>query len=728
MFKSLLVLSLVCVLGSFAAGQDLYDINVIHTVQITFPRVDWDRALDSLYDDGEDRLLGTCTIDGVFYDSVGVRYKGTSTYNPTRTKNPFNIKLDHIIDDQEHQGYGTLKLANCWYDPSFLREVLGYEIARKYMAAGQTSYANVSVNGTLIGLYVNVQDIDKLFTNTHFGSGGGARIKGETVGPPQTYVVWGYEGEDSSTYMDTFELDSDFGWSDLIDFLDTLNNHTAAVEQVLDVDRHLWMIAFDNLLVNLDAPINFAHNYYLYRDDALQFNPIIWDLNMNFGGFATLIGGNNLSIAQMQQLTPFLNESNANYPIVNKFLPNTTYRKMYIAHMKTMLVENFANGWYQTRGVELQNIIAASVQADPNKFSTYGSFLANLNTQIGNTPGIVQLMAARVNYVNSHPAFQSVAPTIASVTHSPAVVPFGGNVSIAATVSNATAVILAYRDNRVFPFTKVAMLDDGAHNDGAAGDGVYGAAIGVGNSDVHYYIYCENANAAAFLPPRAEFEDSLIAVTAPSGTGIVINEFQADNASTITDQDGEYEDWIELFNTTSSPISLDGFHLSDKLDNIGKWTFPDTVISAGEHLVVWADEDGSQVGLHANFKLSAGGEAVVFSNPDLTVIDSLSFGAQTTDKSYSRCPDGAGGFIETNPSCGTANDCVTYICGDADGNSLVSISDAVHLITYIFGGGPAPVPVEAGDADCNGLVSISDAVCLVTYVFGGGPAPCASCP
>jgi hypothetical protein len=69
-----------------------------------------------------------------------------------------------------------------------------------------------------------------------------------------------------------------------------------------------------------------------------------------------------------------------------------------------------------------------------------------------------------------------------------------------------------------------------------------------------------------------------------------------------------------------------------------------------------------------------------------------------------------------------------YLCGDADGNELVNISDAVYLIAYIFGGGPAPYPLLAGDADCNGFVNISDAVYLIAYIFGGGPAPCASCP
>lgn len=68
-----------------------------------------------------------------------------------------------------------------------------------------------------------------------------------------------------------------------------------------------------------------------------------------------------------------------------------------------------------------------------------------------------------------------------------------------------------------------------------------------------------------------------------------------------------------------------------------------------------------------------------------------------------------------------------YTCGDADGNSIVNISDAVYLIAYIFGGGGAPNPLLAGDADCNAIVNISDAVYLIAYIFGGGSAPCEVC-
>jgi hypothetical protein len=69
-----------------------------------------------------------------------------------------------------------------------------------------------------------------------------------------------------------------------------------------------------------------------------------------------------------------------------------------------------------------------------------------------------------------------------------------------------------------------------------------------------------------------------------------------------------------------------------------------------------------------------------------------------------------------------------YICGDADGNRHIDLADAVYLIAYVFGGGPAPNPLIAADADCSKQVDISDVVYLISNIFGSGPAPCAACP
>lgn len=715
-------------IGVSAIGQDFYDVNTIRRIDLVFTQPNWDQILDSLYAAGlEERLLGTAIIDGMTFDSVGVRYKGQSTYSPGRTKCPFNIKLDHIIDNQEINGYGTLKLSNAWFDPTFVREVLGYEIARKYMPASLANYTDVYVNGVALGLYVSVQDVDKLFMRTHFHSDENARFKGEITGPSQVYVVWGYRGPDSANYQVLYELDSDAGWSDLIGFLDTLNNFTGSVEQVLNVDRHLWMLAYDNLLVNLDAPINFAHNYYLYRDDANRFNPIIWDLNMIFGAFHKIAGGGNLTLTQMQQLSPFFNETNPDYPIVNKILSNPTFRKQYVAHMKTIIAENFANNWYLTRALELQAIVDSRVQADANQYASYGGFLDNLNSSLGTIPGITELMDARITYLKNHPQMRYSAPLISNVSHAPQVVDALADVAFVATVNNATTVKLAYRHNKIDRFTKVEMFDDGNHADGAASDGVFGVTIQAASTDLHYYVYAENANAAAFLPPRAEFEDSVIAVISTNSSALVINEFMANNVTTVADQDGEVEDWIELHNPTESAITLEGHHLSDRVDNPGKWTFPDTTIAPYSYMIVWADEDGGQAGLHASFKLSSSGEAIVLSGPDMVIIDQISFGSQSPDISFGRCPDGDGQFVSQTPTVGFANACSAAICGDTDDDGIVAITDAVFAINYIFAGGPAPDPISIADTDCNGIITIADVVYLINYMFAGGPVPCALC-
>ena len=129
------------------------------------------------------------------------------------------------------------------------------------------------------------------------------------------------------------------------------------------------------------------------------------------------------------------------------------------------------------------------------------------------------------------------------------------------------------------------MYDDGDHGDGQEGDGVYGISIIAGPADIQYYIYAENSNAVTFLPANAEYEFYNITV----GSDIVINEFLAKNDATNSDEYGEFDDWIEIYNPTNEPVNLSRLFLTDNLNNLTKWQFPysDDIILSGGYLIVW---------------------------------------------------------------------------------------------------------------------------------------------
>ncbi|MCP4261172.1 MAG: hypothetical protein GY774_27245 [Planctomycetes bacterium] len=126
---------------------------------------------------------------------------------------------------------------------------------------------------------------------------------------------------------------------------------------------------------------------------------------------------------------------------------------------------------------------------------------------------------------------------------------------------------------------------------------------------------------------------------------LVINEFMASNSSEIRDPQGQYEDWIEIYNYGTDAIDIGGFYLTDNLSNSTKWRIPNgkpgvATISAGGYLLIWADSDIADSGLHADFKLSAGGEEIgLFDADGIALIDSVTFDEQTADVSYGRYPD-----------------------------------------------------------------------------------------
>ena len=592
-------------------------------------------------------------------DSVGVKYKGNSSYDSTYKKNPVHIELD-TYKNHSYQGYQDIKLSNAYSDPSMIREVLAYDILKNYMHCPQANFAQLYINGNYMGVYSSAESINKKFCSDHFFSSNNTFVKCNPIVMATTNTKSNLRYiplADSSGYTNYYEMKSAYGWNQLKDLCDSVTNNANSIPNVVDLDRAIWMLAFNNVVINLDSYSGaFCQNYYLYKDNTGHFNPVIWDLNMSFAGFPHLGVSNSsmasLTIAQLQQLPGNIHATDQYWPLIKNIMSNNQYKRMYTAHMKTILNEMFVSNYYTTKAAALQSVIDTAVQSDLNKFYSYPQFQNGLtgNVSVGSysVPGISTLMSSRISYLQSTADFTYAAPAISSVTtaNTPSL---NAAVTITANVTNANSngVYLGYRFSNTTKFKRILMYDDGLHNDGAASDNKFGTTFTMTASSAQYYVYAENNNAGMFSPERAEHEFyNLVAVQTATLGQIKINEFLADNANDVTNEFFQYEDWIELHNVTSSPLELSGLFLTDNFTVPSKFTIPqNTIIPPNGFLIIWADQNPSTPSyVHANFKLAAGGEQLMLSAPGGIVLDSISFGPQVTDKSMARCPDGVGTF------------------------------------------------------------------------------------
>ena len=144
------------------------------------------------------------------------------------------------------------------------------------------------------------------------------------------------------------------------------------------------------------------------------------------------------------------------------------------------------------------------------------------------------------------------------------------------------------------------------------------------------------------------------------GNNIVINELMPKNSKYVSDQNGQFDDWIELHNLSNQEVDISGCYLTDSKKYLTKWIFPaGTVIPGKGYLVIWADGDIAQEGLHTPYKLAAEGENVVLVTPGLEIIDLVEYPEYpitTTEQSYARIPNGTGDFIWTAPTYNGPND------------------------------------------------------------------------
>lgn len=654
----------------------LYDQSLIRTVHLTFAQPNYWQLLQQNYQ-AEIEIPATMVVDGVTYDSVGIRFRGQTSYMQTQNsqKKSFNVAIDFVHEDQRLMGYKTLNLLNCFDDPSFMREVFFQHQIKRHIPAAKSAYIHLYINGQDWGLYPNVQQLNKDFYEEWFLSNDGTNWRADV---PDTLSgvpgmggggKWGdgtaalnYLGADTALYQKYYTIkstDRERPWEDLVRTCQVLNQTPVAslpdaLPAVLDIDRALWFMASELLFSDDDGYVNKGKmDYYLYWEaETGRMTPIEYDAN-------------SVMKRANQNWSPFYHETNVNYPLLNRVLAVPQYRQRYLAHMRTLIAELLDTTTAHAMLDQYRAMIDSIVQKDPKKLYTYQRFTTEIDS-------LKNFMRQRKNYLLSNTEIAQVAPTIASVEY------VVGEQSWTAPTPNQPAIVKAsathpqgmkgmklyYATGIVGNFTAVDMADDGQHGDGAANDGLYAAEIPGQPAGTWMRFYVEavannTPGTVSYAPPGAEHDVYTYTVAAESASNatVVINEIMASNSKTVVDNAEEYEDWIELFNTASEPVNLAGYHLTDDPTKMDKWTFPEgAVIPANGYYIIWADEDEDQGDNHCNFKLSASAEQVLLSDATMALVDSVSWGQQTADMSFARKPNGTGNFAIQSPTFNSTND------------------------------------------------------------------------
>lgn len=175
-----------------------------------------------------------------------------------------------------------------------------------------------------------------------------------------------------------------------------------------------------------------------------------------------------------------------------------------------------------------------------------------------------------------------------------------------------------------------------------------------------------------------------------SSQDIYITEIMSSNSTGLTDADGEYSDWIELYNASSSRISLSGYYLSDNEQRPQKFELPAYTMEPGSYLVIFASGKNKMVDseIHTNFAISSKGETITLLKPDGTYASRVEVPeAASKDISYGVVLEGADAgkfmwFAVPTPGAANSGSHAQSIDGLQFDTPLLYINEYMNSNTY----------------------------------------------
>jgi spore coat protein H len=241
---------------------------------------------------------GSAQYGGTLLPEIGLRFKGNSSYmmGEQSHKPPMKLDFDRYVPGQSFRGLSQLNLHNNAMDPSHMREALSYWVFREAgVPASRTAYALVylTLDGQqerkLLGLYTLVEEVDKRFLESRFGTDKGLLLK------PENAFNLPFKGEDFKKYEEVYRPKTEptpQTSQALIEFLRLIHKADDAtfereIEKRMDVEAFLRFVAANTLLANMDSFLSTGHNFFMYvHPQTLKVHFVPWDLNLSLGGFA----------------------------------------------------------------------------------------------------------------------------------------------------------------------------------------------------------------------------------------------------------------------------------------------------------------------------------------------------------------------------------------------------------------------------------------------------------
>ena len=362
----------------------------VNTLSITITDENWQDILDNPLD--EEYHETAITFNGVTLDSVAIRTKGGSSLrnvaNSSSDRYSFKVDINEYVSGQKFFGLKKFTLQNSFNDPSYMREVIAYELMDEMgVPTPEHAYVNFYVNGELFGLYLMVEAVDGEFIEKHFGNSNGDLYKPDGTGSDLLWL-----GDDIQSYTD-INLQTNEDTTDNGAFINFVESLDKGETSAIDIDTLLRYMSVSTSLSNLDSyhgPL--AHNYYIYDDDGV-FSILPWDFNESFGTFA--MDCNGVDVRELYIDEP-VSGALIERPLIANVFAEQSNLNTYHSYLTQLINGSLSSDTFNARVNEIADLIREHVQNDPTSF--YGStyFEQNLTSTTGQFYGLTSFMQYRV--------------------------------------------------------------------------------------------------------------------------------------------------------------------------------------------------------------------------------------------------------------------------------------------------------------------------------------------